>query len=161
MNLRTNNQKGFTIVELLIVIVVIAILAAISIVAYTGIQNNARTSAAQSAAASVRDVAEAFNSVHGRYPTTKAEFTAGAPTGATETAVAKLPGDITFVTAAPTSAPTTPKTVRVVSRGPASPSTAVNGFIIYYWDYKENAVASVTTGVTTGTDGGTDRANLN
>jgi len=32
-------QAGFTIVELLIVIVVIAILAAISIVAYNGIQN--------------------------------------------------------------------------------------------------------------------------
>ncbi len=36
---------GFTIVELLIVIVVIAILAAISIVAYSGIQQRARTSA--------------------------------------------------------------------------------------------------------------------
>lgn len=36
---------GFTIVELLIVIVVIAILAAISIVAYSGIQNNANDSA--------------------------------------------------------------------------------------------------------------------
>lgn len=34
-------QKGFTIVELLIVIVVIAILAAISIVAYSGIQTRA------------------------------------------------------------------------------------------------------------------------
>ena len=33
--------KGFTIVELLIVIVVIAILAAISIVAYNGIQSRA------------------------------------------------------------------------------------------------------------------------
>lgn len=36
-----SNQRGFTIVELLIVIVVIAILAAISIVAYNGIQNRA------------------------------------------------------------------------------------------------------------------------
>ena len=32
--------EGFTIVELLIVIVVIAILAAITVVAFTGIQNN-------------------------------------------------------------------------------------------------------------------------
>ena len=33
------NTSGFTIVELLIVIVVIAILATISVVAYTGVQN--------------------------------------------------------------------------------------------------------------------------
>ena len=39
---------GFTIVELLIVIVVIAILAAISIVAYTGIQDRAMESAIKS-----------------------------------------------------------------------------------------------------------------
>jgi len=45
-------QKGFTIVELLIVIVVIAILAAITVVAYNGIQTrseNAKTVAAVSA----------------------------------------------------------------------------------------------------------------
>lgn len=41
---------GFTIVELLIVVVVIAILAAITIVSYNGIQNRAKDSAAQSAA---------------------------------------------------------------------------------------------------------------
>jgi prepilin-type N-terminal cleavage/methylation domain-containing protein len=40
MKLRTGN-RGFTIVELLIVVVVIAILAAISIVAYNGIQERA------------------------------------------------------------------------------------------------------------------------
>lgn len=39
-------KQGFTIVELLIVVVVIAILAAITIVAYNGIQNRAKQSAA-------------------------------------------------------------------------------------------------------------------
>ncbi|MES2630351.1 MAG: prepilin-type N-terminal cleavage/methylation domain-containing protein [Patescibacteria group bacterium] len=42
-------QSGFTIVELLIVVVVIAILAAITIAAYNGIQNRAKQSAAQAA----------------------------------------------------------------------------------------------------------------
>jgi prepilin-type N-terminal cleavage/methylation domain-containing protein len=46
-------QNGFTIVELLIVVVVIAILAAITIVSYNGIQNRAKESAAQSAASQV------------------------------------------------------------------------------------------------------------
>lgn len=41
-------KKGFTIVELLIVVVVIAILAAITIVAYNGISNRSRVSALQS-----------------------------------------------------------------------------------------------------------------
>lgn len=41
-------QQGFTIVELLIVVVVIAILAAITIVAYNGIQNRANDTAVQS-----------------------------------------------------------------------------------------------------------------
>jgi prepilin-type N-terminal cleavage/methylation domain-containing protein len=39
-----SKQKGFTIVELLIVVVVIAILAAITIVSYNGIQNRAQQS---------------------------------------------------------------------------------------------------------------------
>lgn len=46
--MHTQKQSGFTIVELLIVIVVIGILAAITIVAYNGIQDRARVAAVSS-----------------------------------------------------------------------------------------------------------------
>lgn len=45
MRQKYSHQQGFTIVELLIVIVIIGILAAITIVAYNGIQQRARDSA--------------------------------------------------------------------------------------------------------------------
>lgn len=47
MHKRNTDATGFTIVELLIVVVVIAILAAISIVAYTNIQDRANDSVIQ------------------------------------------------------------------------------------------------------------------
>lgn len=49
MSVIPSRQSAFTIVELLIVIVVIAILAGISIVAFNGVQSRARASAASSA----------------------------------------------------------------------------------------------------------------
>ena len=45
--------SGFTIVELLIVVVVVAILATITIVTYSGIQNEANLAAAKSSLRSV------------------------------------------------------------------------------------------------------------
>lgn len=64
------NKKhyGFTIVELLIVIVVIAILAAISIVAYTGIQNRANDAALQSDANAIKKSLELYYVDNGSYP---------------------------------------------------------------------------------------------
>ena len=74
-NIKTK-QSGFTIVELLIVIVVIAILAAITIVAYNGIQNRAKTSSGQQLANSVVKKAEAYNAAGttGAYPAAVANF---------------------------------------------------------------------------------------
>ena len=68
MILNNNKQKAFTIVELLIVIVVIGILAAISIVSYNGIQNRARDTSVKSSASQVRTKIESWNSIKGAYP---------------------------------------------------------------------------------------------
>jgi len=54
------DQKGFTIVELLIVVVVIAILAAITIVAYNGIQTRARDSSRDAAVKHLRTALEMY-----------------------------------------------------------------------------------------------------
>lgn len=73
-DIKTKNQ-GFTIVELLIVVVVIAILAAITIVSYNGITNKANQSAAKAAAATAQKKIELYNSENSRYPITAAELT--------------------------------------------------------------------------------------
>lgn len=72
----TSSLRGFTIVELLIVIVVIAILAAISIVAYNGIQNRANDSAVESDIATLQKKMEIFKieSTSGEYPQTIAQL---------------------------------------------------------------------------------------
>ena len=59
---------GFTIVELLIVIVVIAILAAISIVAYTGIQGRARDAQRMQDMSAIIKALEVYKTINGRYP---------------------------------------------------------------------------------------------
>jgi prepilin-type N-terminal cleavage/methylation domain-containing protein len=74
---------GFTIVELLIVIVVIAILAAITIVAYNGIQQRARTTAAQSTLTQLARSLEAAKVTAGQnsYPNTLASASITSPAG--------------------------------------------------------------------------------
>lgn len=61
-------QSGFTIVELLIVIIVIGILATLVIVTFTGIQQKARDNQRQTDIAAVASHVEAFNAQNGYYP---------------------------------------------------------------------------------------------
>lgn len=65
-----SGQKGFTIVELLIVIVVIGVLAAIVVVAYNGITRSARDSAVQTELKNFGKVVELYKAQNGSYPTT-------------------------------------------------------------------------------------------
>ena len=62
-------QRGFTIVELLIVIVVIGILAALVITTFTGIQQKARNTERQTDIKAIHGQVEAYYAQNGRYPT--------------------------------------------------------------------------------------------
>lgn len=76
------SRSGFTIVELLIVIVVIAILAAITIVAYNGVQTRARDSARTSDVRAIQKALELYKAEHGRYPA-RVAIGSNTPTGFT------------------------------------------------------------------------------
>ncbi len=64
-----NKSKGFTIVELLIVIVVIGILATLVIVTFTGIQQKARDSKRKTDVGAVQAALESYYSSNNTYPT--------------------------------------------------------------------------------------------
>lgn len=61
-------QRGFTIVELLIVIVVIGILAALVVTTFTGIQQKARNTERQTDIKAIHGQIEAYYAQNGSYP---------------------------------------------------------------------------------------------
>lgn len=75
-------QTGFTIVELLIVVVVIAILAAITIVSYNGIQERTANTKIMNDLKSMQKLIESYKSVHGSYPATSGwSYSSNSPNG--------------------------------------------------------------------------------
>lgn len=133
------SEKGFTLVELLIVIVVIAILAAITIVAYNGIQTRANAATAKSNAESVQKVAEAF----------AADDTAGAGNGsyaanaaalqAWTGGVARIPSGVSLIGTILSATQKDGKTIQYVPKG-------TTGACIGYWDATTSAAVYVYVG---------------
>lgn len=68
MKHRLKHTSGFTIVELLIVIVVIAILAAVVMVSYNNIQKRARDSIRLQDVANLQKAFEVYRTINGAYP---------------------------------------------------------------------------------------------
>jgi type II secretory pathway pseudopilin PulG len=61
-------RAGFTIVELLIITVVIGILAAITVVGYSGVQNRSKNVRAQAQARQAANVLKSYYVINGAYP---------------------------------------------------------------------------------------------
>lgn len=152
---KDQSKSGFTIVELLIVIVVIGILAAITIVAYSGITARGNTANATATAENISKKAEAYN----------ADTTLGYPatysllTGAATTATYYVGPSITLAPAAMVAAPATPSTINFWKCGTNGTTTApttlagitiVTGSNIGYWNYQTSAVVFDPAGIVSG-----------
>jgi prepilin-type N-terminal cleavage/methylation domain-containing protein len=70
----TKQDKGFTLVELLIVIVILGILATVTVFAVTGITNKGKTSACQADATTIQTAEEAYSANNGNYTNSQASL---------------------------------------------------------------------------------------
>lgn len=137
--MKSAKQKGFTIVELLVVIVVIGILAAITMVSYSGVTTKAKATAAQSNAVSVKSVIETYyadnglNAGNGVWPA-NAGLVNNYSNGAT--ALVKLPTGVTLsagTVALSAAAGSGDKTVTYMQ------NTGATGGCIAYYNYSASA----------------------
>ena len=138
-------SRGFTIVELLIVIVIIAILAAITIVAYTGITKKANSSAAAANAGGVMRVSEAYaadadpGGGNGTYPTL-AQINA-------YSGISRVPAGVNLI---PTTLSATQKDGKTIQYLTVTGNT---GACIGYWDDNSGTAKYVYSGAAkTGTN---------
>ena len=166
MSFKTNQSanKGFTIVELLIVVVVIAILAAITIVSYNGITARANTSSAESTAAMLIKKSEAYNAepTTSGYPATLATLTGAAASTSYYVDSSAVALDGTLLASG--NLPTKPSEVNFYKCGHSGTTTAptstgtittTTGVRIINWNYSTGAIETTNTGQTSGNAGPT------
>lgn len=143
----TTDTKGFTIVELLIVIVVIGILAAITIVAFNGIQNRGKAASGQALASGIVKKIEAYNSINSAYPTTPAQIQSLNESRIDNivTSVVNIT-DATSTTAFGTTAPAVAAFSGSDSHANGGKAVFIagnaSGGFVYWWDYTQSTDAA-------------------
>src|SRR5256714_9655888 len=83
---RIGNQRGFTLIELMIVVAIIGILAAIAIPLYANVQARARVAKVQADARTLASAVSMFQAHTGALPAALANLTATASNGQGQTA---------------------------------------------------------------------------
>src|SRR5680860_1634600 len=135
-------NRGFTIVELLVVIVVIGILAAITIVSYTGVSQKATVVSLISDLDNASKQLKLYQTLYDSYPTTlDADKCPTAPVNDTKYCLKSSPNETLTYTITP-SVSTSPQAFRLV---------ATNGTTSYaVTNSTTPAIATTTTGSSTG-----------
>lgn len=146
-NIKTK-ERGFTIVELLIVIVIIAVLAAITILAYNGITNRSKAASAAATANSLQKKLEAYNAGKGSYPSS----TTTSDLNDANTADPKVP-EAVMGTGVSIGTPTAANGTSTVQLKYCTVPATATGYQIFIWDYNTNALSTnpTVTGGSTGT----------
>ena len=149
-------ERGFTIVELLIVVVVIAILAAITIVSYNGITGRANESAIKAQAATYQKKVELYQAEQGRYPVSATELAADTSKSwytPTEVGVVTFPATATPASSLTNDSGATKRLGIHKCNASASPASQTNitsanitGIIIYYMNPNGGTIGSVNVG---------------
>ncbi len=70
IKVKNRNEKGFTLIEVLLVMVILTVLAAVVLPKFTGRSKEARVTAARTDIANLEVVLDTFELDNGRYPTT-------------------------------------------------------------------------------------------